>query len=216
MLAPHCRRTFSLRPPSRHGTPREPSLSALTAGPELSRLAERKLEPMSWHFILVSSSKAAGILVLYLSPLLNSKNPLLLAQQTFTSATPRGAARGRGSSQRGKEERHLEISGSTEAELTGAGWFTSTPGHTHVCLPAAKPRESSPATSRPDTAPVIKALRLAREKHCWRGLQQVPGQSLCTARWQAHSRRWWSLTGSWPAWQDWGKSIFFACSPKTG
>lgn len=135
MLAPHCRRTFSLRPPSWHGTPREPSLSALTAGPELSRLAERKLEPMSWHFILVSSSKAAGILVLYLSPLLNSKNPLLLAQQTFTSATPRGAARGRGSSQWGRRKGTWRFQAAQRLSLQGqAGSHQPLDTHTSVSL----------------------------------------------------------------------------------
>lgn len=153
-------------------------------GSELATLAERKLEPMSWHFILVSNSKAADILVFYLSPLLKGTNHRFwlskhLNQQhpaaqpgAMAAARPKAAAGG-------KEAGDCELSGSTKAELRGGGWFTQTPGDAHICLPAAKPTESSPATSKPDTASVIKALRLAREKYYWCGLQQVLGHLLC-------------------------------------
>lgn len=53
---------------------------------------------------------------------------------------------------------------------------------THTCLsPSSKISDAQKLScpSRPDVAPVTKALRLARGKCCQRGLQQVPGHSLC-------------------------------------
>lgn len=139
MLAPHCRKTLSVRPPSWHIRP--------TVGPELSRLAERKLEPMSWHFIPVSNSNAAGIPVFYLSPLLKGKTHCFWLskhlKQQLPAARPGAMAAARAeASAAGKEARDCEFSGSTEAGVRGGGWFTRTPGDTHVCLQQQNPQKA--------------------------------------------------------------------------
>lgn len=179
MLAPHCRKTLSWRI-----RPMKPSYSALTVGPELSRLAERKLEPMSWHFIPASNSKAAGIPVFYLSPLLKGKTHCFWLSkhlnQQFPAAQPGAMAAARAKASAGGKEQGTEFSGSAEAGVRGGGWFTRTPGDTHVYLPAAKPIESSPCHVKARHSPSNEGIKAGQRQTLpvW-GLQQVPGHLLC-------------------------------------
>lgn len=111
------------------------SYSALTVG-SWTFQAARKLEPVHWHFILVSNTKAAGILVFYLSPLLKGTHQCFWLSKHLNQQLPAAqpgamAAAGTKAQAGGKEAGDCEFSGSTEAKVRGGGWFTRTPGDTH-------------------------------------------------------------------------------------
>lgn len=113
---------------------------------------------MSLHFILVSNSKAAGILVFYLSPLLKGTNHCFWLSthlnQQLPAAQPGAMAAARAKAPAGgRRQGTAEFSGSTEDEVRGGGWFTRTPGDTHTSVSQQQNPQKALLTSQGQTLP---------------------------------------------------------------